>query len=87
MYHRKIIAPLVVCLLFVAVFYLFTASAGATKKSPIDPTAGRAGARGPSVPAEPRDEKLWQKALAIHRKAIVVDTHNEIGRASCRERV
>jgi membrane dipeptidase len=28
--------------------------------------------------APPRDEKLWQKALAIHRKAIVIDTHNDI---------
>ena len=26
----------------------------------------------------PRDEKLWQRALAIHRKAIVVDTHNDV---------
>ncbi len=26
----------------------------------------------------PRDEKLWQKALAIHRRAIVIDTHNDI---------
>ncbi len=26
----------------------------------------------------PRDEKLWKKALNIHRKAIVVDTHNDI---------
>src|SRR5215831_7551631 len=26
----------------------------------------------------PRDEVLWQKALAIHRRAIVVDTHNDI---------
>src|SRR6202171_4705373 len=25
-----------------------------------------------------RDEKLWQKALAIHRRAIVIDTHNDI---------
>jgi len=25
-----------------------------------------------------RDEKLWQKALAIHRKAIVIDTHNDV---------
>jgi len=29
-------------------------------------------------PTEPRDEKLWQKALAIHRKAIVIDTHNDV---------
>jgi membrane dipeptidase len=25
-----------------------------------------------------RDEKLWQKALAIHRRAIVIDTHNDV---------
>jgi membrane dipeptidase len=25
-----------------------------------------------------RDEKLWQKALEIHRRAIVIDTHNDI---------
>src|SRR6266550_8940717 len=27
---------------------------------------------------QPRDEKLWQKALAIHRRAIVIDTHNDV---------
>src|SRR2546421_414531 len=26
----------------------------------------------------PRDEVLWQRALAIHRRAVVVDTHNDI---------
>ena len=26
----------------------------------------------------PRDEALWQRALAIHRRAIVIDTHNDI---------
>src|ERR1041385_4062525 len=26
----------------------------------------------------PRDEKLWKRALAIHRRAIVIDTHNDI---------
>jgi membrane dipeptidase len=30
-----------------------------------------------SAPPE-RDERLWQQALRIHRKAIVVDTHNDI---------
>ena len=25
-----------------------------------------------------RDEKLWKRALEIHRKSIVVDTHNDI---------
>ena len=28
--------------------------------------------------APPRDERLWREALKIHRKAIVVDTHNDI---------
>jgi membrane dipeptidase len=28
--------------------------------------------------AAPRDEKLWKKALEIQRKAIVVDTHNDV---------
>ena len=27
---------------------------------------------------EPRDEKLWQRALQIHRRAIVIDTHNDV---------
>src|SRR6476620_7749627 len=32
-----------------------------------------------SVSAQsPRDEKLWQKALVIHRRAIVIDTHNDV---------
>ncbi len=31
------------------------------------------------VPTQPpRDEKLWKKALEIHRKAIVIDTHNDV---------
>src|SRR5687768_17635326 len=27
---------------------------------------------------EPRDERLWQRAQQIHRRAIVVDTHNDV---------
>ena len=32
----------------------------------------------PSAQTPPRDERLWQQALAIHRRAIVVDTHNDV---------
>jgi membrane dipeptidase len=31
-----------------------------------------------STAQEPRDEKLWRKAQEIHRKAIVIDTHNDV---------
>ena len=31
-----------------------------------------------SVTAQTRDERLWQRALQIHRRAIVVDTHNDV---------
>src|ERR1051326_1044162 len=33
----------------------------------------------PQASASPqRDERLWQRALAIHRRAIIVDGHNDI---------
>ncbi|HAF14334.1 MAG TPA: hypothetical protein DCK99_11690, partial [Blastocatellia bacterium] len=32
----------------------------------------------PATSQPPRDEKLWKKALEIHRKAIVIDTHNDV---------
>lgn len=28
--------------------------------------------------AQTRDERLWQRALVIHRRAIVIDTHNDV---------
>jgi membrane dipeptidase len=31
-----------------------------------------------SIVAQSRDERLWQRALQIHRRAIVVDTHNDV---------
>jgi membrane dipeptidase len=45
---------------------------------------GKAGARAAASPTPrasgtpQRDEKLWKRALALHRKAIVVDGHNDI---------
>src|SRR5215211_7686998 len=50
-------------------------------------TVGRAGGRGaqagasatPQASGTPaRDEKLWKRAVALHKKAIVVDGHNDI---------
>jgi len=34
--------------------------------------------RATSSTRSPRDEALWQRALAIQRRAIVIDTHNDI---------
>jgi len=31
-----------------------------------------------SAAAQPRDERLWQRAIQIHRRAIVIDTHNDV---------
>ncbi|MDQ2976151.1 MAG: hypothetical protein M3R69_12175, partial [Acidobacteriota bacterium] len=75
MYFRKNLSPVVVCLLFVTVLHSFAALA---KKHPVDPASGHKNGLSLSVPAEPRDEKLWKKALEIHRKAIVIDTHNDV---------
>jgi membrane dipeptidase len=51
----------------IGLFCLFTISVAAQQASTANP---------------PRDEKLWQelwqKAFAIHRKAIVIDTHNDV---------
>jgi membrane dipeptidase len=44
------------------------------------PHAPAAAAQTPpaAAPAPQRDERLWRRALALHRKAIVVDGHNDI---------
>jgi len=31
-----------------------------------------------SIHAQTRDERLWQRAQQIHRRAIVIDTHNDV---------
>ena len=43
------------------------------KQTPVTDTLRADGTAGPA-----RDEKLWQKALKLHRSAVVVDTHNDI---------
>ena len=62
MYFRKVFSLTLACLLT-----LSTISAGAQQP---------AASTQPSSP--PRDEKVWKRALEIQRKAIVVDTHNDI---------
>ncbi|HKC63701.1 MAG TPA: dipeptidase [Pyrinomonadaceae bacterium] len=37
-----------------------------------------ASAQASATSAQPRDERLWRKAQEIHRKAIVIDTHNDV---------
>jgi membrane dipeptidase len=41
---------------------------------------GKTGAKDASTNTNtpPRDERLWQRALQIHRRAIVIDTHNDV---------
>jgi membrane dipeptidase len=68
MYSRKVFAFFVLCLLIVSsVAPTLVANTSVSK-----PTSQQS-----ANPTE-RDEKLWQKALAIHRKAIVIDTHNDV---------
>jgi membrane dipeptidase len=43
------------------------------------PSATQQSSPAPQASATPqRDERLWQRALAIHRRAIIVDGHNDI---------
>jgi membrane dipeptidase len=48
-----------------------------TQPTPKKPLPKQPAQRKPSTRSA-RDEALWQKALAIHRRAIVIDTHNDI---------
>jgi membrane dipeptidase len=56
----------------------FIASAIPTGAQRPTQTAPKKPAQTRSSNRSPRDEALWQRALAIHRRAIVVDTHNDI---------
>src|SRR5947209_11834895 len=52
----------------------------ASKSAPAVKSAARikTTAKAAASPTPQRDERLWQRALAIHRKAIIVDGHNDI---------
>src|SRR6266700_1030155 len=70
MYFRKIYYCITVCLFLLSTIqYLWTVKGNrVTKIQTAVPTSA----------SPQRDEKLWQKALEIHRRAIVIDTHNDI---------
>ncbi len=68
MYLRKVFCYSVICLLCVALVTASLARDTNTKRQ----------TQTNNSDSSPRDEKLWKKALEIHRKAIVVDTHNDI---------
>jgi membrane dipeptidase len=55
---------------------LFTSGKAAPASKSVARTSP--GAQGSASSTPQRDERLWQKALAIHRKAIIVDGHNDI---------
>src|SRR6185503_2365297 len=59
----------------ISLLFLFSMPAGA-QTSTQSPPAKPAQAESPKL--SPRDAALWQRALAIHRSSIVVDTHNDI---------
>ncbi len=63
MYLKSLFSCLIVCLVSASLVLAATRT-----NTPADSTQ--------TSPA--RDEKLWKRALEIHRKAIVVDTHNDI---------
>src|ERR1700751_2876683 len=64
---RRLLYSITTAMLVVAVVALAIPSAAQRKPAPSRT----------STPS-PRDEALWQRALAIHRRAIVVDTHNDV---------
>src|SRR6201988_3487088 len=49
-----------------------------TQTAPAKPAAKKPAPPKPSTNKTRRNDALWQKALAIQRRAIVVDTHNDI---------
>jgi membrane dipeptidase len=69
MNSRSFFTVLVLCLLIASTLapQLFGHSAASNSKQ--QPT---------TTSTQPRDEALWKRALALHRRSIVIDTHNDI---------
>ena len=76
---RNVISSAVVCLLLICNLSSYSAPARAkNRKAPGTSPAKQRDVSTVYLPAELRDEKLWKKALEIHRRAIVIDTHNDV---------
>jgi membrane dipeptidase len=71
---RRTLGPALISLLVISLlsFALPTGAQRPTQSTQRKPTPPKSSTRAP------RDEALWQRALAIHRRAIVIDTHNDI---------
>jgi membrane dipeptidase len=69
MYFRLILAVAILCVIVVS--SISPAPLVASRPKHTHPPQATNG-------AEARDQNLWRRALAIHRRAIVVDTHNDI---------
>jgi hypothetical protein len=68
-------------LLLALSFFFFTIPIGAqrtTTPAQRKPAPKEPAQRRPTTTRSGRDEALWQRALVIHRRAIVVDTHNDV---------
>ena len=59
-----------------SLLFLCSMSVGAQTSTPPAPATKTAQTESPKL--SPRDAALWRRARAIHRSAIVVDTHNDI---------
>src|SRR5258707_14462004 len=71
---RRLLIAILTSLLVLSVF----ASALPIGAQSTTPAQRKPAQRRPTASRSGRDEALWQRALAIHRRAIVIDTHNDI---------
>src|SRR5258708_21270630 len=76
---RRLLFAILTSLLVLSVFAsALPIGAQRTTQAQRKPASKEPAQRRPTTTRSPRDEALWQRALAIHRRAIVIDTHNDI---------
>src|SRR6266852_4714950 len=76
MKSRRLLLLLLTAVLVLSCFSFAVPTGAQRTTQPAKPPAQRKRSTGPA--SSGRDEALWQRALAIHRRAIVIDTHNDI---------